>query len=106
MIVFAMSWYLDYNKSLDLMPKLIESIKSDEDIKNEINEEYDENEPDPEWNDDNFDMNQQGYFDEVKPKLKKKEEITKNKKINTRFIKKIIKKKKKKKKNKKKKKKK
>ena len=32
MIVFAMSWYLDYNKSLDLMPKLIESLKSAEDI--------------------------------------------------------------------------
>ena len=36
----------------------------DEDIKNEIYDEYDENEPDPEWNDDNFDMNQKGYFDE------------------------------------------
>ena len=32
MIVFAMSWYLDYNKSLDLMPKLIEYLKSAEDI--------------------------------------------------------------------------
>ena len=32
MIVFAMSWYLDYNKSLDLMPKLIETLKSAEDL--------------------------------------------------------------------------
>ena len=32
MIVFAMSWYLDYNKSLDLMPKMIEALKSAEDI--------------------------------------------------------------------------
>lgn len=31
MIVFAMSWYLDYNKSLDLMPKMIEALKSAED---------------------------------------------------------------------------
>ena len=30
MIVFAMSWYLDYNKSLDLMPKMIEALKSAE----------------------------------------------------------------------------
>lgn len=30
MIVFAMSWYLDYNKSLDLMPKLIETLKNAE----------------------------------------------------------------------------
>ncbi len=36
MIVFAMSWYLDYNKSLDLMPKMIEALKSAEDlVKNE-----------------------------------------------------------------------
>jgi hypothetical protein len=32
MIVFAMSWYLDYNKSLDLMPKMIEVLKSAEDL--------------------------------------------------------------------------
>ena len=32
MIVFAMSWYLDYNKSLDLMPKMIEALKSAEDL--------------------------------------------------------------------------
>jgi len=32
MVVFAMSWYLDYNKSLDLMPKMIEALKSAEDI--------------------------------------------------------------------------
>ena len=28
MIIYAMSWYLDYNKSLDLMPKLIDVLKS------------------------------------------------------------------------------
>lgn len=32
MIVFAMSWYLDYNKSLDLMPKMIEVLKCSEDL--------------------------------------------------------------------------
>lgn len=32
MIVFSMSWYLDYNKSLDLMPKMIEALKSAEDL--------------------------------------------------------------------------
>ena len=32
MIVFAMSWYLDYNKSLDLMPKMIEALKSSADL--------------------------------------------------------------------------
>ena len=32
MIVFAMSWYLDYNKSLDLMPKMFEALKSAEDL--------------------------------------------------------------------------
>lgn len=32
MIVFSMSWYLDYNKSLDLMPKMIEVLKSAEDL--------------------------------------------------------------------------
>lgn len=32
MIVFAMSWYLDYNKSLDLIPKMIEALKSAEDL--------------------------------------------------------------------------
>ena len=32
MIVCAMSWYLDYNKSLDLMPKMIEVLKSAEDL--------------------------------------------------------------------------
>lgn len=32
MIVFAMSWYLDYNKSLDLMPKMIDALKNAEDI--------------------------------------------------------------------------
>lgn len=32
MIVFSMSWYLDYNKSLDLMPKMIEALKCAEDL--------------------------------------------------------------------------
>lgn len=34
MIIYAMSWYLDYNTSLDLMPKMIEVLKniSDSDI--------------------------------------------------------------------------
>jgi hypothetical protein len=37
MIVFAMSWYLDYNKSLDLMPKMIEVLKSAEDLSKKNN---------------------------------------------------------------------
>lgn len=32
MIIYSMSWYLDYNKSLDLMPKMIEALKSAEDL--------------------------------------------------------------------------
>ena len=32
MIIYAMSWYLDYNKSLDLMPKMIEALKSAENL--------------------------------------------------------------------------
>lgn len=32
MIVFAMSWYLDYNKSMDLMPKMFEVLKNAEDF--------------------------------------------------------------------------
>lgn len=32
MIVFAMSWYLDYSKSLDLMPKMIEALKNAEEL--------------------------------------------------------------------------
>lgn len=32
MIIYAMSWYLDYNKSLDLMPKMIEALKSAEEL--------------------------------------------------------------------------
>ncbi len=28
MILFAISWYLDYNKSLDLMPKMFEALKN------------------------------------------------------------------------------
>ncbi len=34
MIVFAMSWYLDYNKSIDLMPKMLEAMKSVESFSN------------------------------------------------------------------------
>mgnify|MGYP005774333963 CR=1 FL=1 len=30
MIIYAMSWYLDYNTSLDLMPKMIDALKSAE----------------------------------------------------------------------------
>lgn len=32
MIIYAMSWYLDYNKSLDLMPKLLDSLKNAESL--------------------------------------------------------------------------
>lgn len=28
MIIYAMSWFLDYNRSLDIMPKLIDVIKT------------------------------------------------------------------------------
>ena len=28
MIIYSMSWFLDYNRSLDLMPKLFDVIKS------------------------------------------------------------------------------
>lgn len=28
MILYAMSWFLDYNKSLDLMPKMLEIMKN------------------------------------------------------------------------------
>ena len=28
MIIYAMSWFLDYNRSLDIMPKLIDVIKA------------------------------------------------------------------------------
>lgn len=27
MIIYAMSWFLDYNNSMDLMPKLIDLVK-------------------------------------------------------------------------------
>ncbi len=39
MIVFAMSWYLDYNKSLDLMPKMIEALKNAEELAKKENEQ-------------------------------------------------------------------
>lgn len=32
MIIYAMSWYLDYNKSLDLMPKLLDTLKNAESL--------------------------------------------------------------------------
>lgn len=32
MINYAIKWYLDYNKSLDLMPKMIEALKSAEEL--------------------------------------------------------------------------
>jgi len=32
MIIYAMSWFLDYNKSMDLMPKMLEALKSAEDF--------------------------------------------------------------------------
>lgn len=28
MMIYAMSWYLDYNKSLDLMPQMLDALKS------------------------------------------------------------------------------
>ena len=30
MILFAMSWYLDYSNSIDLMPKILEAMKNSE----------------------------------------------------------------------------
>lgn len=32
MIIYAMSWYLDYNKSMDLMPKMLDALKGVEDL--------------------------------------------------------------------------
>lgn len=29
MIIYSMSWFLDYSKSIDFMPKLLDFIKSD-----------------------------------------------------------------------------
>lgn len=34
MILFAMSWYLDYSNSMDLMPKMIEALRGIEDLSN------------------------------------------------------------------------
>ena len=41
MILFAMSWYLDYNNSLDLMPKMIDALKNipNNEISNQTNED-------------------------------------------------------------------
>lgn len=32
MILFAMGWYLDYSNSIDLMPKMIEALRSAEEL--------------------------------------------------------------------------
>lgn len=32
MINYALKWYLDYKNSMDLMPKMIEALKSAEDL--------------------------------------------------------------------------
>lgn len=32
MILFAMGWYLDYSNSMDLMPKMIEALRSAEEL--------------------------------------------------------------------------
>ena len=32
MILFAMGWYLDYSNSIDLMPKMIEALRSVEEL--------------------------------------------------------------------------
>lgn len=40
MILFAVSWYLDYNKSIDMMPKLVDMIKlAPDEIKKGISKE-------------------------------------------------------------------
>ena len=31
MIIYALNWYLDYSQSLDLMPKMIEALKTSDD---------------------------------------------------------------------------
>lgn len=31
MIIYAMSWFVDYNKSMDMMPKLLNLVASQED---------------------------------------------------------------------------
>lgn len=37
MIIYAMSWFLDYNKSMDMMPKLIDLMKlNNEELKADI----------------------------------------------------------------------
>lgn len=39
MIIYAMSWFLDYNKSIDLIPKMLQSLnKSDIEEINELKE--------------------------------------------------------------------
>ena len=40
MIIYAMSWFLDYNRSMDMMPKLFDYIKFNPD---EINDFKDNN---------------------------------------------------------------
>lgn len=33
MIIYAMSWFLDYNKSMDMMPKMVDFLNNPEIIK-------------------------------------------------------------------------
>lgn len=40
MILFAMSWYLDYSNSIDLMPKILEAIKNSENTLKSKNSNY------------------------------------------------------------------
>ena len=35
MILFAMGWYLDYTNTLDLVPKMIETLKNAENVSND-----------------------------------------------------------------------
>ena len=35
MILFAMGWYLDYSNSMDLMPKIIDTLKKANDLESE-----------------------------------------------------------------------
>lgn len=41
MILFSMGWYIDYNTSIDMMPKLFEALKSAEKLN--ISDSYDNN---------------------------------------------------------------
>lgn len=39
MIIYSMSWFLDYNRSLDIMPKLLDAMKSNPQYSNSNLEE-------------------------------------------------------------------